>query len=117
LDERLVPYKLNQFVIDLEEEKQKIITKIFEKELNFSFLNNNFLHVLNEIESTKEKFQILETEILDNNISNNEDFTQNNNYQKIEKLKNQLSDFRQEIIDEINKYLPNQIICNSQIAY
>lgn len=117
LDERLVPYKLNQFVIDLEEEKQKIITKIFEKELNFSFLNNNFLHVLNEIESTKEKIQILETEILDNNISNNEDFTQNNNYQKIEKLKNQLFDFRQEIIDEINKYLPNQIICNSQIAY
>jgi hypothetical protein len=38
-NERLVPYKIDQLIIDLKEEKEKIIDEIFEKKLKISFLN------------------------------------------------------------------------------
>jgi hypothetical protein len=104
----------------LQQEKQSIIDKIFEKKLNFSFLNNNFLHVFNEIESVKENINSLEVQEssdVQEPTDNEELNTQNNNLEKFEKLKTKLSELKQEIVDEIDKYLPDSIVCNSQIAY
>ena len=120
IHERLTPYKIDELVVDLQQEKQSIIDKIFEKKLNFSFLNNNFLHVFNEIESVKENINSLEVEEssdVQEPTDNEELNTQNNNLEKFEKLKTKLSELKQEIVDEIDKYLPDSIVCNSQIAY
>lgn len=97
-NERLVPYKMNQILIDTKEEKEKIIEKIINKDLNFSFLNiDNF------------EFPI---ESNDYPIENEEDIKSwtDNTDEKNQRIK-------QEITKEIDKYLPEYIICNSQIPY
>ncbi len=97
-NERLVPYKMNQILIDIKEEKEKIIEKIINKELYFSFLDIDNIEYPNEFN--------------DNPIENEEDIEP---WIDIVNEKNQR--IKQQITDEINKYLPEYIICNSQIPY
>lgn len=88
-NERLIPYKMDEILIDTKEEKEKILEKIFNQNLKFSFLNiNNF--ELNNTTSQNEE-----------NIDNDE-LTENKNLS---------------ILNEINQYLPEFIIINSEIPY
>jgi hypothetical protein len=78
---------MDQILIDTKEEKEKILEKIFNKTLKFSFLNN------------------LE---LNNTTAQNED---NSDSDETTENTNNL------IANEINQYLPESIILNSQIPY
>jgi 6-pyruvoyl-tetrahydropterin synthase len=78
---------MDQILIDTKEEKEKILEKIFNKTLKFSFLNN--LELNNTTAQNEE------------NSDNNETTENTNNL----------------IINEINQYLPESIILNSQIPY
>ena len=96
-NERLIPYKMDEIIINVKEEKEKIIENIFNKNLNFSFLKFDNQEINNEyIPSQSNEFEDLN----------------NDNY-----LEERANQNRQKITDEINQYIPNQIICNSQIPY
>ena len=86
-NERLVPYKIDQILIDTKEEKEKILEKILNKTLKFSFLNN---------------LELNNTTAQDEENSDSDETTENTNNL---------------IINEINQYLPESIILNSQIPY
>jgi hypothetical protein len=88
---------MDEIIINVKEEKEKIIENIFNKNLNFSFLKFDNQEINNEyIPSQSNEFEDLN----------------NNNY-----LEERANQNRQKITDEINQYIPNQIICNSQIPY
>ena len=93
INERLVPYKMNQLILDFSEEKEKIIDKILENKLNFSFLNdldeNDFFW--NESEEVLEWDEIGQDE-------------------RTLKLKQRLT-------DKIDWYLPDFLVCNSQTPF
>ena len=115
--ERLIPYKLDQFVIDVKEEKQKILNQIFEWSLSFSFLEKDFEETFKEIANTQNELNNINT---DEQILNEEDNTQgtdNENTSKKHELETKINQLKQQIIDEINIYLPDTIICNSQLQY
>lgn len=97
-DERLVPYKIDQILIDTKEEKEKIIEKIVNKDLYFSFLDLDNLDTPAEI-STQ----------LKNDTEDIESWIDNSREKDLQ--------IRQEITNEIDKYLPEYIVCNSQIPY
>ena len=97
-NERLTPYKLDEIIIDAKEEKEKIIENIFNKNLNFSFLTID----------NEETYS-------DNYWSTEYDEFEDTDETNIQEKK--LTQNKQKIIDEINQYLPDQIICNSQIPY
>jgi hypothetical protein len=97
-NERLTPYKLDEIIIDAKEEKEKIIENIFNKNLNFSFLT------IDDEETYSDNYWSTEYDEF-------EDIDETNIQEK------KLTQNKQKIIDEINQYLPDQIICNSQIPY
>jgi hypothetical protein len=78
---------MDQILIDTKEEKEKILEKIFNKTLKFSFLNN--LELNNTTAQNEENSDSDETTENTNNL----------------------------IANEINQYLPESIILNSQIPY
>jgi hypothetical protein len=41
-NEILVPFKTDQFIIDIKDEKQRLLSEIFEKKLHFSFIVDKF---------------------------------------------------------------------------
>ena len=97
-DERLVPYKIDQILINTKEEKDKIIEKIINKDLYFSFLDLDNLETPTEL-STQLKDDAEDIESW------------------IDNTREKDSQIRQQITNEIDKYLPEYIICNSQIPY
>lgn len=108
INERLVPYKIDQLTIDLQEEKQKIITKIFENKINYAPLSNKISEL---IEESKEYQENTTTQDEENKKFNEiSDETQIEEDQKINPI-------RQEIVDELNKWLPDSMICNSQFPF
>lgn len=115
--ERLIPYKLDQFVIDVKEEKQKILNQIFEWSLSFSFLEKDFEETFKEIANTQNELNNINT---DEQILNEEDNTKetdNENTNKKHELETKINQLKQQIIDEVITYLPDTIICNSQLPY
>jgi hypothetical protein len=100
---------MNQLVINLENEKQKIIDQIFEHDIIYPQLDNKILKFIEEYDFSKEytleKNEIESTESIDENneIVDNQD-------KKDAKIK-------QKISEELDKYLPENIICNSQIPF
>ena len=113
--ERLVPYKIEQFIIELAEEKQKILNQIFEWSLKFSFIDRDFWEVFKELSLTQDELNnTLNGEIED---ENNGDDNWIETVGKIEELTQKISQLKQQIIDWINPYFPNSIICNSQLPY
>ena len=114
--ERLVPYKIEQFIIETKEQKQKILDEIFDWSLKFSFLDKDFWETFEELSYTQDKLN----EILKNNpIQGNEtsETQEDRNTTEIEELQVKISQLKQQIIDEVNTYLPDTIICNSQLPY
>lgn len=112
--ERLVPYKIEQFIIELKEEKEKILNQIFEWTLKFSFLEKDFWDIFQELLCAQNEL---------NNISNNNIETENiekdktETLEKIEDLNQKISQLKQQIIDWINPYFSDNIICNIQLPY
>ena len=110
INERLVPYKIDQFIIDLGEEKQKIINQIVEKKISFSFLNEDFWDLFDKIEhDTSLNNPKSETEDTKEKDSEWENITNNPESDTLQ--------IKQQIIDKINEYLPDSIICNSQSPF
>ncbi len=105
INERLIPYKIDQITLDLSEEKESIINKIFNKDLKISFLDSEFWEILEQIDLLQNEKKEHEEE----NNQINED--ESNNFQS------NISELRQKIIDKIDKYLPNYLVCNSQLPY
>lgn len=110
INEKLTPYKIDQIILNLTTEKQTILNKIFNKELNFSFLNNEFWDIIDEIYFTQEEINNLE-----NNDNQNDEINENSN--KINVLNTRIFELKQTIENEINKYLPDSLICNNQLQY
>ena len=97
-NERLVPYKMDQILIDIKEEKEKIIEDLINKNICFSFLDIDSLELPTELNN----YSVENEESLESWIDNS-----------IEKK----LQIKQQIIDKIGEYLPEYIICNSQIPY
>ena len=110
INERLVPYKMDQLIINLEEEKQKIINQIFEKNISFSFLNEEFWNSFDIVNYNTS---------LNNTINeNNNDTQEDDEWENIkESSEHDSSQIKQKIINKIDEYLPNSIICNSQSPF
>lgn len=128
INERLVPYKTNQIIIDLKEEKENIINNILNRSIHFSFIDKKFEWIFSEIKEAEQKlydFQSWADKILTNNWESPNDSENNNNKawnnsEKIdteEILQNDITSLQQEIINEIDEYLPEFIICDSQLLY
>ena len=105
INERLIPYKIDQITLDLTEEKETIINKIFNKDLKISFLDSEFWEILEQIDLLQNERKEHEEE--NNQISEDESDTFQSN----------ISDLKQKIINKIDKYLPNSLVCNSQLPY
>ncbi len=114
--ERLVPYKIEQFIIEVKEQKQKILDQIFEWTLKFSFLDKDFWKTFEELAKLeKDLYNISKNEPI---LSQRNDNQENDEtIDKTETLKLKISQLKQEIIDKIDPYLPDTIICNSQLPY
>lgn len=105
INERLTPYKIDQLIIDLQEEKQIIINKILENNIKYISPNNKLSHL---IEENNKHQETITTEYLQNKdyeADNTLDDNDSNN------------EIKQEIINELDKLLPNYFICNSQIPF
>ena len=117
-NERLFLYKIDQTIIDVETEKQTIINNILEQKIHFSFLDKDFSDIFTKIKNTKSEIQNLsiDTESSSNEL-NNGDSSKKDNQDKIQSLNEDLSRLKQIIIDKLNTYIPNSIVCNSQLSY
>ena len=108
-NERLVPYRMNQLVINLKNEKQKIINLIFEHNIIYPQLDNKISKFIEEYDFSKE--YTLEK----NEIENTESIEEDNEIVDIQDKKD--TKIKQKISEELDKYLPENIICNSQIPF
>lgn len=95
INERLVPYKMNQLIIDFSEEKEKIIDKIIENKLEFSFLSD---------------FDLDEDDLF---FDDSEELLE---WDEIEKDEESLK-LKQTLTDKIDWYLPDSLVCNSQTPF
>ena len=115
--ERLVPYKMEQFVIKLQEEKQKILNQIFDWTIKFSFIDKNYWETLEELSYAKNELDDFLKDKEINVESNDVQEDEVEDLNKINNLHTRISQLKQKIIDWINTYLPDTIICNSQLSY
>ena len=105
INERLVPYKMDQLIIDLCEEKEKVVAKIFWDEISFSS-DSKLSRLVEEYQSHQRDFA------LSNDGADIEDFhatsfDKNQDVDEIEK----------EVNEEIDKVLPDSLIFNSQSLF
>ena len=123
--ERLVPYKIENFIIELTEQKQKILNQIFEWNLRFSFLDKDFTETFKEISYIQNQLDTCtdkpspnsEIESVQHHETKTGEEFDIKNSNEYEELKQKISKLKQEIIDWIEPYLPDSIICNSQLPY
>ena len=99
INERLVPYKIDQLFIDLKEEKKKVIDKIFWNEINYIAWNSRLLKLLQEYN------------LYQNDITNDDEMDVEDPI-LIEKTHNM--EIREAIMEEFDKILPDSLIINSQ---
>ena len=129
-NERLIPYKIDQLILNLEDEKKEIINQIFENHINYPLLNdkiskfvkeyefsnetsslleeNSWLSLLNDDEKIDDE-KLIESEWIENEWVENEGFetviyTQEQKTNKIKEM----------IAEELDDCLPNSILSNSQ---
>ena len=104
INERLIPYKIDQITLNLAEEKENILNKIFDKNLKISFLDSEFWEILEQIDLLQNEKE--EYEKNNQIIEDESDGTQND-----------ISELRERLINKIDKYLPDSLVCNSQLPY
>lgn len=115
INERLTPYKIDQITLDLSEEKQTILNKIFNRELSFSFLDSDFWEILNEIDSLEQQLEELKNLRHNTNKENIESNEEDDD--TINMLNTKVWELQQIITNEIDQYLPNFLVCNNQLQY
>ncbi len=111
INERLVPYKIDQLIINLQKEKEEIINQFLENNINYTSSNNNLSQLIKE--NNKHQENILLEDWQDKTFETNIewfDITSNDEDENTNTIK-------QQIIEELEKYLPNYFICNSQIPF
>ena len=111
INERLVPYKIDQLIINLQKEKEEIINQFLENNINYTSSNNNLSQLIKE--NNKHQENILLEDWQDKTFETNIewfDITSNGEDENTNTIK-------QQIIEELEKYLPNYFICNSQIPF
>ena len=106
IHERLTPYKIDQIIIDLQEEKQKTIDNFLENNINYFSSNNNLPELIKEYKDLQEK-----------NISENSEIYEINTNNLTYDENNEFNNTKQEILNELNESLPDSIICNSQLPF
>lgn len=118
-NERLIPYKMDEIVIDLKEEKEEIINKIInDQSIHFSFIDQEYWNTFSEIKELETKLE----EIRNGSSveeDTDEDTQQENvgNLDKISKLEETITELKKSIIDEIDSFLPDYYKCSCQIPY
>ena len=128
INERLSPYKTDQIIIDLKEEKGTIINNIFNRSIHFSFIDKMFEWTFYEIKNCEQELNNLENwttdttyvdnlETTDNAENENENWEEIKEVNAIEALENRIASLKEKIINEIDKYLPDSITCDSQLPY
>ncbi len=111
INERLIPYKIDQLTVDLQEEKQRIIDKIFENKIYYSPLNDKLSELMEKCNDNTEN-------TTPKNNNNDENYETDIDGDKAEINENQeINPIKQEIIEELDKLLPNSMICNSQFPF
>ena len=111
INERLVPYKIDQLIINLQKEKEEIINQFLENNINYTSSNDNLSQLIKE--NNKHQENILLEDWQDKTFETNIewfDITSNGEDENTNTIK-------QQIIEELEKYLPNYFICNSQIPF
>lgn len=106
INERLTPYKIDQLIIDLKEEKQKIIDDFFNGNISYPVFNDKISEF----------------------VEDNDDFFQEKNLEDVgdeasidgEECDEQyrvINERKQKIIDELGEFLPDSLVCNSQVQF
>ena len=113
-NETLVPLKTDQFIIDIKDEKQRLLSEIFEKKLHFSFIVDKFWNIFDEIDEIENKIKSVKFEEYNKPENNLEEWNSDDELSILEKSR---EDLRNKIINEINEYVPDYIVCNSQLPY
>jgi hypothetical protein len=102
---------MNQLTVDLQEEKQRIIDKIFENKIYYSPLNDKLSELMEECNDNTEN-------TTPKNNNNDENYETDIDGDEAEINENQeINPIKQEIIEELDKLLPNSMICNSQFPF
>lgn len=110
-DERLIPYKMDQLILNLKEEKESLIDQIFKGNINISFINPDFDNSLEEIKNLKQQIKWLEIQKIE---TNEYDEINNNLTDEIHTLQARIHEIEQPILDKLNKLIPDKINCNNQ---
>ena len=115
-NERLVPFKIEQIIIDTKPEKEKIFSEIFNQKLHFSFIKDKFWNIFDEINEIESRLETMKIEMLK---TQSDDFLEEESDAEIEvkSLEKDELELKNKVIEEIDKLLPDSIICNSQLPY
>lgn len=112
-NEQLVPYKMEQLVLNLNDEKNSIIQQFLDEKIYFSSFEKNYSNIFKEIKNLKQQLNWLE--IQTNNIT---DSSESETIKKeIEELSNKINDLESPILQQFDNLLPNEFICNSQLPF
>ena len=104
IDERLVPYKMDQLFIDLKEEKERIVEKMIWGEIVYNSQSNILTKLIGE-------YKVYENDdLLDNGVINWDYDDLSDRDQKIEEI-------RKKINEEFDKILPDSLVFNSQASF
>ena len=117
-NERLIPYKMDQIVVDLKEEKEEILNQIIDQSIHFSFIDQKHWATFSEIKELEDKLNNLKNENIpvdDNNENEQEDADGLEN--KISKIEEKIIELKKSITDEVESYLPDSFSCSCQIPY
>ena len=116
-NERLIPYKMEEFIIDLSKEKEKILNKIFNGEIELLFTNESYWKILDKLKYNENIINSILNETWHKEHKINIEWENEEKDKEIENLKSIISQLKQEFSELINLHLPNYITCNRQLPY
>ena len=106
--ERLTPYKIDKIMINLEDEKQKIMNKIFNREIEYPYLNDKILSSIEENHDIEKSKMFWDSEDFFEVDTDGVDFDGLNEKER---------EVKQKVFDELDAFLPSELVCNSQIPF
>ena len=124
-DERLTPYKIDQLILNLQEEKQAIIDELFQNNIKYPTLNNRIYELISEYDSLQEEKEdnspyenidgneTSDNEILPKEQANLDNTVNPDEFIDIQQEKEQK--IKEQISNELK--LPDYLICNNQILH
>ena len=112
-NERLVPFKMDQIIIDMREERERVLNDIFNQKLHFSFINDGLWNIFDEIDRVENRIQEIETD--ENYTQEAGSFEELDN--EVKDLEKSREELRNRVIEKFDEYLPDSVVCNSQLPY